>query len=242
MDDDTYLVQPSLRTLLEHLDSTKTHYVGNAIGDYKGRFAHGGSSAILSKATMDELFIRHPEIVSDAHLESLEEKFGDKLLATTLIKAGIYLDEEHVRFFNGEQPWNAKIRADRFCVPIVSFHRVSPLEMRRVGKTFKSETKPVRWIDLWDIYGAPPSPAFRENWDHVGRLDETTTTFGNVPAARNCSQTCLDHSDVCLAWTWEEGQHTCHISPWMIVGDKANNKISGINIAKANFLSGQCST
>lgn len=230
VDDDTYIVKPSFQTLLGTLDPKKPHYLGNAVGDYKGRFAHGGSSAIMSEATMDKLFLRHPKIAFNAHLQSLEEKFGDKLLATTLIKLGIYLDEEHSRFFNGEQPWNTKIREDRFCVPIVSFHRLSPSELRGVGRKLGSVTKTMRWMDLWDIYGGPPIDDFSENWDHVGTLDETTTTLRGVTSAWNCSQICHNHSGACLAWTWERGQRACHISPWMIIGNEANNKTTGINI------------
>ncbi|KAK3348435.1 hypothetical protein B0H65DRAFT_175646 [Neurospora tetraspora] len=48
VDDDTYLVQPSLKPLLAHLGSVP-YYIGNAVGDFRIRFAHGGSGIILSQ-------------------------------------------------------------------------------------------------------------------------------------------------------------------------------------------------
>ncbi|KAF7589511.1 hypothetical protein BBP40_004218 [Aspergillus hancockii] len=243
-DDDTYLMQPALKTLLEHLDPEVPYYVGNAVGDYKGRFAHGGSSVILSQATMRLLFSQH-EVVASAHLESLEETWGDKLLATTLLKIGVYLDEEYVIFFNGGPPRDTRVTEERLCAPIVSFHKLSPSEMINVGRRFQHNSELLLWIDLWDIYGAPSldSPALksgRDNWDHVGGLDETTMTFNNIQAARNCVQICHNYSKSCLAWTWESEKQACHISNWMVPGDKAEGKMSGINVPRAKSLVNNC--
>ncbi|KMU87805.1 hypothetical protein CIHG_05574 [Coccidioides immitis H538.4] len=149
-DDDTYIVAPSLEGFLGHFDSNLCYYLGNPVGDYRGRFAHGGSSVILSQATMRRLF-ENPEIVSAAHEESLSETWGDKLLATTLIKLGIYLEEGYSRFFNGEPPRSAKLRSDRFCIAIMAFHGLSPLAMLQTGRMFRHAVKPVRWIDLLSI-------------------------------------------------------------------------------------------
>lgn len=76
LDDDTYLVDPSLLLVLGHIDPAVPHYIGNAIGDYKGRFAHGGSAVVLSQAAMHLLFSQNPDVVSAAHLESLTARWG----------------------------------------------------------------------------------------------------------------------------------------------------------------------
>ncbi|KAE8352336.1 hypothetical protein BDV28DRAFT_3975 [Aspergillus coremiiformis] len=243
-DDDTYLMQPALKTLLEHLDPTIPYYVGNAVGDYKGRFAHGGSSVILSQATMRSLFSHHDVVIS-AHLESLEETWGDKLLATTLIKLGIYLDEQYVIFFNGGPPHDIRVTEDRLCAPIVSFHRLSPSEMISVGRRFQHTGDLLLWIDLWDMYNAPSldSPILesgRKNWDHVGGLDETTMTVNDIPTAEGCIQICHNYSKTCLAWTWEAEKQLCHISNWMVPGGQAEGKTSGINVPRAKSLVSIC--
>ncbi|KAI9043865.1 uncharacterized protein KD926_002756 [Aspergillus affinis] len=244
-DDDTYLVQPSVLRLLEHLDPTVPYYVGNAVGDYKARFAHGGSSLILSQATMRTLFTDRAA-VWDAHMEALEEKWGDKLVATVLIKIGIYLDERHAIFFNGEQPPITKISAERFCAPIASFHGLAAAsDMLSVGETFERFADPVLWIDLWDLYRAPSFDApvlgtGHANWDYVGRLDEHTMSISDVISADNCRRICQGRSSFCLAWTWDSRQQACHLSPWMIVGGTAKGKTSGINVPRAKRLAAEC--
>ena len=82
VDDDTYLVEQSLRMLLEYLDPNVPHYVSNAVGDYRARFAHGGSGVVLPQAAVRRL-LAHPEVVTAAHRQSLDEIWGDRLLATT---------------------------------------------------------------------------------------------------------------------------------------------------------------
>ncbi|KAF7622104.1 hypothetical protein AFLA_008651 [Aspergillus flavus NRRL3357] len=243
-DDDTYLMQPALKLLLEHLDPEVPLYVGNAVGDYKGRFAHGGSSVILSQATMRLLF-SHREVVTSAHLESLEETWGDKLLATTLLKLGIYLDERYVIFFNGGPPRAIRVTEDRLCAPIISFHSLTPSEMINVGRRFQHTDEVLLWIDLWDIYGAPSldSPVLesgRKDWDHVGGLDESTMTVNEVSTAQRCIQICQNYSKSCLAWTWESEKQLCHISNWMVPGEQAEGKTSGINVPRAKNLVSMC--
>src|SRR6478609_11513054 len=83
LDDDTFLVKPSLQLFLDRLNSREPHYIGNAVGDYKGRFAHGGSAVIISGEAMRRLFSR-PDIVARSYIASLDETWGDKLVATTL--------------------------------------------------------------------------------------------------------------------------------------------------------------
>ncbi|KAI9745105.1 MAG: hypothetical protein M1818_001383 [Claussenomyces sp. TS43310] len=246
LDDDTYLLEPSLELVLGHLDSNIPYYIGNAIGDYKGRFAHGGSAIVFSQAAMHRLFVQNPELISAAYLESLTARWGDKLIATTAMKAGIYVKEQYRRHFSGEEPRHTHIQSDRFCVPIVSFHKMAPSEMMEVGRIFKNISTPVAWIDLWSIYQAP---SFREssddhpvrsNWDHVGRLDESTTSTNSIETKEACLELCYSHISGCLAWTWEADKSTCHISPWMTIGDSADGKFSGINVPCARRLLDEC--
>jgi hypothetical protein len=243
-DDDTYLVNPSLELVLGHLDPFVPHYIGNAVGDYRARFAHGGSAVVLSQAAMHRIFVGNPRIVAAAHLESLEAKWGDKLIATTAMKTGVYLDERFDRYFNGEAPRVTRIRPDRFCAPIVSFHKMSPDEVTEVARTFKDTVSPVRWFDIWKIYNAPAIEKFLENpirpdWDHVGRLDEATMTSLGVKSGEKCMEIC-SKSTTCLAWTWDKEESLCHVSPWMIVGEAAKGKASGINAKRAARLAAEC--
>ncbi|ROW12437.1 hypothetical protein VMCG_00759 [Cytospora schulzeri] len=181
LDDDTYLIQPSLNTLLGHLDPSKPYYIGNAVGDYRQRFAHGGSSITLSRATMQKLFAgRNHRMLTRARRASATETWGDRLLADALLQLGIHIEEGTSRFFNGEQPWASRLRSDRFCAPVSTFHRLTAEEMAGVGRVFRKAVDPVLWVDLWDIFHGPSFATYeatplRRGWDHVGRLDEHTS-------------------------------------------------------------------
>lgn len=246
MDDDTFVIQPSLKPLLGHLNPDEPHYLGNAVGDFRARFAHGGSAIILSHAAMRSLVVENPRALSSNYLDSLDETWGDRLLAKALLRLGIYLDETYSHLFNGEPPLLSRIRADRICSPLLSFHRLaSPAKMREVGERFRNVNKPVRWLDLWPIYGVTPpwqqaDAAARENWDYVGPLDEATLTVRGVATAGDCVKTCNRHARTCLAWTWDSETRDCHISPWVVLGEKAQGKISGVNAPRARRLETNC--
>lgn len=64
LDDDTYILNSSLKSTLGHLDPSVPYYIGNAVGDYRARFVHGGSAVIFSQAAMDSIFIQNPTVVA----------------------------------------------------------------------------------------------------------------------------------------------------------------------------------
>lgn len=244
-DDDTFIIRPSLYRFLEHLDPSESLYLGNAIGDYKARFAHGGSSFILSHKAMSRLLDDNPEVVSQAYVASLDETWGDKLVATTFMKVGVYLSERYGHFFNGESPTITKIAADRICSPLVSFHGLAqPEDMKQVGKMFAEIDKPVFWRDLWRLFGQPSLDVFdklpiRLGRDHVGRQDDRDMTM-HADSVGECLDACESKAQKCLAWTWDQGTQACLMSPWVIVGEKPEGKYSGLNIKAVKKLDSQC--
>ncbi|ETS86300.1 hypothetical protein PFICI_00128 [Pestalotiopsis fici W106-1] len=245
-DDDTYVIKSSLALALGHLDYRVPQYLGNPVGDFLGRFAHGGSSAVISGATMAKLFDKNPAAVTEAHIESISAVYGDKLLSTTLMKIGIYLNEDYARLFNGEPPHMTRMWADRFCLPLVSFHGLGDGDlMEETNEHFKHMNQPVFWRQLASIYGAADFQSFvaepvRVNLDFVGRLDEHSTTVVNTETLDDCVRICGDHSTECLAWTWDQFSKTCHYAPWAIIGDHREGFLSGINYALAQKLTEGC--
>ncbi|SPQ21513.1 51df190b-7808-476b-a99f-dffb60a7d76f [Thermothielavioides terrestris] len=247
VDDDTFVIQPSLKPLLTHLNPRQPHYLGNAVGDFKARFAHGGSAVILSQAAMRALF-KDPRALSSVYVDSLDETWGDRLLAKALLKLGIYLDETYSHLFNGEPPLLSKIRADRLCSPVLSFHKLaSPAAMRELGDRFRDVSKPVLWNDLWEIYGHTPpwrqpgaDAAFHQDWDHVGEPDESTLIVPDVSTAKACKKHCDRRARACLAWSWDPETQDCHISHWMIVGSETPGRVSGVNLPRAKHLEANC--
>lgn len=244
-DDDTFIIRPSLYRFLEHLDPWKELlYLGNAIGDYKTRFAHGGSSFILSQAAMRRLF-ESPDVVSQAYVASLDETWGDKLIATTLNKVGVYISERYGHFFNGERPLITKASADRFCSPLVSFHGLArPAEMKEVGKTFAGLDTPVFWKDLWGIYGQPSlddldKNPIRQGQDHVGRQDDPSM-ISRTESVDKCLADCERRGKECLAWTWDKQTKLCILSSWVVVGEQPKDRYSGLNAGEVRGLASKC--
>lgn len=246
LDDDSYVIKSSLLMLLGHLDPRKPTFIGNPIGDYKGRFPHGGSSVILSGSALSKLFDGHPEVAAAGNEESPKAIWGDKLLSTTLMKIGVYLDEGYRRMFNGENPWMTRMWVDRLCMPLVSFHGLGQGDaMTQVGNTFKDMRQPVFWRQLGGIYGAPDFKSFhkdpvRVNMDFVGRLDEHSMSFATVPSVEECIRMCGQHSTKCLAWSYDPAAQLCHIAPWAIIGDFIEGRLSGINAPLADHLESSC--
>lgn len=244
-DDDTFILRPSLYRFLEHLDSSKDFYLGNAIGDYKGRFAHGGSGFILSQNAMSRLIDKNTEVLKQAYVSSLDETWGDKLVATTLMKVGVYLSERYAHFFNGESPLITKISADRICSPLVSFHGLAnPDDMRQVGQVFANVDRPVFWRDLWALLGQPSLDSSDELYmnagqDHVGRQNDPDMKT-TVALAEQCRAACEKKGQGCLAWTWDQGTQECVMSPWLIVGDTVNGRTSGLNVGVVKSLNSHC--
>ncbi|RGP80413.1 glycosyltransferase family 31 [Fusarium longipes] len=193
LDDDTFLIRPSLELLMGHIDYRKPKYIGNAVGDYKARFGHGGSGILISGEAMRQLF-QHPAIVHEAYAESMTETWGDRLVATTLQKLGIYIEEAYNHHFNGEPPSITRIWGDRFCSPLVSFHGLrKPGEMRRVGETLAEVNQPVLWHDVWQLFGGSAISALETRptelmADHVGKPDEHTRSWGDVRSANACQK------------------------------------------------------
>ncbi|EJT81353.1 hypothetical protein GGTG_01336 [Gaeumannomyces tritici R3-111a-1] len=252
LDDDTYIIRPSLQLLLGHMDSSRPIYLGNAVGDYKGRFAHGGSGIAISEAAMRRLFDERPDAVRAAYLDSLTETWGDRLVAHTLMKVGVYLEERYKHLFNGERPRATRIRADRFCAPLISFHALAqPPQMLEVGKTFRNVAEPVLWSELWGIYRQPDLNVFgelevREGEDHVGPPhDENMIIKKNVGSAERCLGYCIK-STGCLAWRWEQEAKTCYLAPWFIIGERDKGAVkregvsSGINVRRIRSLQEGC--
>lgn len=246
MDDDTFLVKSSLVHVLSHLDPAQDQYIGNALGDYKGRFAHGGSAIALSQRTMQHLF-ETEHIANNAMADSFHETWGDKLIATTLMQLGIYLEEDFADFFTGEPPKITKIDPDTFCLPIASFHGVrDPGVMKRLGDAVKEKENAVIFRgEIWSMWSQPDVRFFagnpvRPNHDHVGELSAKTKTIENVATALDCVSHCDKPWSDCLAWTWEERTFKCHLAPWAIIGDASPGKFSGMHYTRAMDIGARC--
>lgn len=215
------------------------------MGDWKGRFAHGGSGIVVSGTALRKL-LQRGDIVSEAHRKALAgEVWGDRLVATTFHKVGVYLDERFAHLFNGYPPRATRLGQDRFCAPLMSFHGLrSSGEMTEVGSVFRGLAGPVLWGHLWREYEGPELESLmadpvRVGWDHTGRSDEGSKILEGVDEAE-CSRRCLALGDWCLAWTWRDHDRRCHLSPWVIAGFPAQDAKTGFRVDLFQRMAGAC--
>ncbi|KAG6156144.1 hypothetical protein E4U37_000547 [Claviceps purpurea] len=262
LDDDTFVVRTSLQALLRTLDPARPMYLGNSVGDYKARFAHGGSAVLISGAAMRLLFAGRPDVVREAYVRSLDETWGDRLVATTLQRVGVYIAEPYSRFFNGETPGLTRIRPESVCVPIVSFHGLrDPGAMLATGRTmarnrmtyrnhhsfYIPRDAPLLWGELWDLYARNPLETYAaaeepfQPGDLVGpaRGDPDVKAWKGVRSADACRRKCGSRRR-CLAWSYDTETRECRGSPWVVADAAADgNMLTGVNWAMAKAM-GEC--
>ena len=237
LDDDTYLVKATLKLMLTHLSPKLPYYLGNAVGDFRGRFAHGGSGIVISGEAMRKLFSR-PGVIAQSYHDSLDEKYGDKIVATTLQKVGVYLDEKYSHYFNGEAPELARVSVDRFCSPILSFHSLrTPSAMADISRVVRDSTHALAWGDLLDRFGTEAS-----NPDHVGHINEQARLWTGINDAAKCRSKCKSSmSRGCLAWRFDTDRKECYTSPWAVPGVKGETTlVSGFNRDMVERLRERC--
>lgn len=237
LDDDTYLVKATLELMLTHLSPKLPYYLGNAVGDYRGRFAHGGSGIVISGEAMRRMFSQS-NVVAQSYRDSLDEKYGDKIVATTLQKVGVYLDEKYSHYFNGEAPELARVSADRFCSPILSFHSLrTPSAMADISRVVRVSTKTLAWGDLLDRLGTVTS-----NPDHVGHINEQARLWTDINDAAKCRSKCESlNSKTCLAWRYDTHTKQCYTSSWVVPGAKGETThVSGFNRDAVERLRERC--
>lgn len=241
-DDDTLILPESLLAILEAFDPFVPHYLGNAAGTYHVRFAQRGSAIVLSQMAMQKLFIEHPDVVNSAIESGITADSGDKVISQALMKIGIYVEEGWALHFNADPPRKTKIRPDRFCEVVATFHQFASNEMEEASKIFGALEDPIAWIDVWslltpEIVSDGPDlqfPKMRTGWDYVGMIDDSVVAKKNVKNAGLCHDMCLELGQKCLAWVWKAD--LCHLAPWLIVGQELKDASSGVNVDIANKL------
>ena len=266
LDDDTFILRPSLHALLSRLDPNVPHYIGSPVGDYRARFAHGGSGVLLSRATLKTIFPQSSSssdprkaLSAEVYRDALTIPWGDRLIAQACQRRGVYLDERYARLFCGEPPLNMRIEDKRLCQPALSFHKLGePDVMREVGERFRNvsaeSTGPVLWKDLWQAYYGQTAPwkrvpdaaslEGRKHWDYVGDVrpkDEDVEYSRPVLSARWCAELCDLKDDKCLAWRWDGDTGQCFVSPWVMLGRPAGESVvSGVNTPRLRRVEEKC--
>ncbi|CAG8980688.1 hypothetical protein HYALB_00007180 [Hymenoscyphus albidus] len=236
-DDDTFIIEASLIKVLSQLNPQKPHYLGKGIGGKveADRFAHGGSGIVFSGAALSRVLSN----TSAAHTAALTGELGDALTTRLALANDVHLDERFSLHFNGERPRTTRIRPDRPCDPIITFHHMSTADIAEFQQKLLGVTSPVSWMVLWTLYEGRGletfiTQPFRSDCDHVGLSDTVTE---HVETKEDCRRLCDKFGSDCLAWTWTAGSQTCHTNPWIVIGNEAVGKVTGVVSRGVKLLS-----
>ena len=143
LESDVYIFWDTLFRLLDQYDYSQEYYMGApAPGSDNRSFAYGGAGFVLSQGLMKNLIPPKGSLEGglDSRLSVRYEDWakdnarGDAVLANAIRNAtGVTLSALYPTF-SGDDLLNVKVDRDRWCVPLLSLHRLSPSEMEALWK------------------------------------------------------------------------------------------------------------
>lgn len=261
LDDDNYLIWDSLLEFLSLLDHKEKYYIGSPsyMVANNVKFIHGGSVTISSQAAVRARFIEGAAGLDKFHEAAIDFCCGDGVLAMAYADIGILPDDRFRDFFNGEPIENTRVTPQKVCQPLMGLHHLSAEDILRLedhlGKERNVEGDQLRAFTTWGDFlnlmtqaknGKPATDLQgRPAWDfaRIGDNGEKlAVSWQQEKSMEVCRATCDLHADQCLAWTYLKEKEECWISPWVVVGQKAEGSASGMNTKKVPELQASCST
>ncbi len=130
---DTYYFWDTLFRLLDQLDPSMMHYIGSPVSGSDGLyFAYGGAGFVMSNGLMKRLA---RDSNSDSSLSVQYQDWaktdccGDAVLGYAILnETGVKLEGLYPTFA-GEDLGSIKVDRERWCIPLLALHRMSPEQM-----------------------------------------------------------------------------------------------------------------
>ncbi|KAF9692757.1 hypothetical protein EKO04_009055 [Ascochyta lentis] len=245
LESDVYFFWDTLFRLLSQLDPTEPHYLGAPHKGSEGRwFAYGGAGIVMSNGLMKQLIPAKTPGSTDIPRENRlsvrfeswvkEEARGDAVLSYAVQNVTGHRLEALDPTFTSDELRRITTYRDRWCVPLLSLHQLSPDQMENLWKwerTRPYNLKPFTYSSLLSythsFLAQGPS---REWWDNLSEAPVPN----DRPAHRNagmCGSEC--HNDPnCLQWSFS--QTVCRHSNYIRLGDAVNKENGG----QGEFVSG----
>lgn len=131
IDADTYVVWPSLLQWLKPLDPSVRGWYGSRIYLGETQFAHGGSGAAHSRATVYDFAVTHNGTANRWDSRIPDECCGDLALGKALQEHGnTIVDVEPA--ISGQSPATMPWLDEFWCTPTVTLHHVEPSTMHQL--------------------------------------------------------------------------------------------------------------
>ena len=145
LESDVYFFWDTLFRLLDQFDPAEAHYLGSTSPGSDSRwFAYGGSGIVMSQGLMKKIYTPKLESGTPSAAETKlavryekmvkEDCCGDAVLAHAIQNiTGVTLEALYPTF-SGEELKDISITSDRWCVPLLSLHRIPPEQMESLWK------------------------------------------------------------------------------------------------------------
>ena len=163
LESDVYFFWDTLFRLLSQLDPSEPHYLGAPHKGSEGRwFAYGGAGFVMSNGLMKQLIPAKAPGSTDIPRENRlsvrfeswvkEEARGDAVLAYAIQNVTGHRLEALDPTFTSDELRKITTYRDRWCVPLLSLHQLSPEQMENLWKW--ERTRPYNLVCLLGILGA----------------------------------------------------------------------------------------
>ncbi|SMQ51761.1 unnamed protein product [Zymoseptoria tritici ST99CH_3D7] len=230
---DTAISWLNLLLWLPHLKASENLYLGsqNVIG--KSFFAHGGSGVLISRpavAALETLRELEGAETYDGRWEGITAQSccGDEVLARALLEAGTALMGAFP-IIQGETPSTVDFTGLHWCVPAVTWHHVSPVQVDAQW-TFQTQwvekygwERPMLYKDIFEHFVAPHIGETRKGWRNLSkdrkivRPPQVTEEGDGAPwnELQDEEKASVESEQACEGWCRSKGKGECKQWMWM---------------------------
>lgn len=131
---DVYYFWDTLFRLLDPLDAEERHYLGvPTAGSHRRWFAYGGGGIVLSRGLVRDLLQGGKQQLSAKYEKWVRKDCcGDAVLAYVILKELGNKLEALYPIFSGEALEGLAVTREKWCIPLLGLHRVSPQQMEEL--------------------------------------------------------------------------------------------------------------
>lgn len=155
LDTDTYIVWDTLFRLLDQMSPDEKHYMGAPVPPSKAsdrNFAYGGAGFVLSQALVRELLPARSSGGFERLAHRLQEQVkndccGDAVLAHAILNLTDTRLEAMYPTFSGDSLRTLRVTKRRWCVPLLTLHRLSADEMEKLWH-FERAERPYNTVSI----------------------------------------------------------------------------------------------
>lgn len=240
--DETYINRPNLLDWLSQHDPDAMHFFGNppapATALVPDPFAAGGTSFILSRQVMRELFKNRKDFIQ-MRREHISEHTTAFDLVSSALQAELKLEFTVVwPGISGFDPSTVPFSPAIWCEPVLMMHHITPdlgIDLLRLEKDRPSDQPTLRFADLWYRFMTPEDLNYtRDDWDNLssessngrwnilfeGQHPDADRAQNGEESPEACQASC-ENSKYCVQWSyssilqynWNDNPPTkCHLS------------------------------